>query len=784
MDLVSWLVNPSPALVWGLLSRGLGLVFLISFASLRPQLLPIAGANGIMPIRDALAAIARDFPGPRRFVYFPSLLWLDASDRALRLSLWSGLAAALSVVIGGPQAPWALFFCYLVYLSFDRAITLVYPWDALLFEAGFWGAFLPATELLPSIDAVAAPDPAVAWAYRLLVFRVIFGFGKHKFLGSTREDSGFLKGFFITQPLPTSLGWLAHKLPMPLLKLALLGMFAVELIVPLAVFFPGPWCALAGLSLIGLMIAIWLTGNFGYFNPLMIVLALSWFDSETARQFSFGALFSLHGPVFVHAVFVLHTLLWMLAFPFNTFCAFTWPMWPAWQRVRPRVLTALLPLSRAFTPFRLAHPYGVFPPYSPPSARVTIVTEATWDDRRWHELEHRFWPTKETSRPRWCAPHHERLDQGMVYESAGLSEMNVYRTMMGRWDPYGHGGPSFAQTLLRRILQGDVPGDRFYDRSLERQWGPPRAVRVRSYMLEPTSIAEARAGGRFWRRTLIGPHFPPMRLEPDGWQPPLPTPELWHLDDVVWLRRSALGRLMRRAAKGEDPHALVREGAPELSAGDVALFWTELLAHVPTELRHGWTGLRAEVWALRERYGHPQLHRFERIAGRYAALLFAKIEPLFLEPGAHGAALPEPLRTRLTTNYYVRLLSYHIVCEGRERYEAVLRTPESACEEAARMSMYSGHLLQALFRYETLNYQSHMLRLLAVWTKWEGRPTPNAEEERKLARARAFEEWLWAKLDVHEFLRAQFTSEEDRLDVAEQLPHFRLTPNHEIVRAS
>ncbi len=780
MERFAWLANPSPELIWGLLSRGIGLVFLISFVSLWPQVLPIAGRTGIMPIHDALRAIERDFSRPRRWLYFPTLLWLDASDTTLRGLVAGGILAALSAIVGGPHAPYALFFCYLVYLSLDRAITFVYPWDALLFESGFWGAFLPATELLPSVAAVAAPDPAVAWVYRMLVFRVIFGFGKHKFLGTTHEDSGFLKGFFITQPLPTYLGWLAHKQPMPILKLSLFGMFVVELVVPLAVFVPGLWCSLAGLSLIGLMIAIWLTGNFGYFNPLMIVLALSWFDNTTAQQFSFVALVSAQGPVFVHALFMLYTALWILAFPFNTFCAFTWPMWAAWLRVRPRLFTWPIAFARAFAPLRLAHAYGVFPPYSPPSARVTIVTEATWDDQTWHELEHRFWPTKETSKPKWCAPHHERFDQGVVYEAVGLSEMNIYRNMIGRWDPYGHGGPSFPQTLLYRMLRGDVPGDRFYDRRLERERGAPRALRVRSYILEPTSIAESRASGRFWRRGLIGPHFPPLRLE-QAWNPPLPAPELWHLDDVIWLRRSRFGQLMRRVRAGEDAHVLVREGARELAA-DVELFWSQLLPGVPAPLRQSWAGLRACVGELRQRYGRDQLHRFERIAGRYAALLFAKLEPLALDAKAGLASPANPSQAKLKINYYVRLLSCQIVAEGRDAYDAVMRRPELAREHAERMTMQAGHLFQALFRYENLVYQSQMLRLLAAWTYWEGRPALTPAQQPARARSRAFEEWLWGKLDLTEFFKAQFTTEEDRLDIPEQWPRFRLAHDHEIVR--
>src|SRR5688500_17691015 len=102
MELLNRLAYLDPPLVWGLVSRGIGLVFLISFASLSWQVLPTAGARGITPIKDSLAAIAAHFPTWKRFLYFPSLLWLNQSDGFLRALPWIGMLAALGIIIGGP----------------------------------------------------------------------------------------------------------------------------------------------------------------------------------------------------------------------------------------------------------------------------------------------------------------------------------------------------------------------------------------------------------------------------------------------------------------------------------------------------------------------------------------------------------------------------------------------------------------------------------------------------------------------------------------------------------
>ena len=69
----------TPELVWGLFTRGLGVVFLISFASLAGQIVACAGPRGGVPIGPRLAKMAEDFPTWRRFYYFPTLLWLNSS---------------------------------------------------------------------------------------------------------------------------------------------------------------------------------------------------------------------------------------------------------------------------------------------------------------------------------------------------------------------------------------------------------------------------------------------------------------------------------------------------------------------------------------------------------------------------------------------------------------------------------------------------------------------------------------------------------------------------------
>src|SRR5262249_59610528 len=126
-----------------------------------------------------------------------TLLWLGSSDRCLRALVLVGMAGAVWVVVGGPWSGLGLLIAWACYLALQHAVGLAYPWECLLLEAGFLALFLPAPNALPDWSASAAPLPAITWAFRWLLFRMVFGFGKLKFHGVNRKELGYLKAFFV-----------------------------------------------------------------------------------------------------------------------------------------------------------------------------------------------------------------------------------------------------------------------------------------------------------------------------------------------------------------------------------------------------------------------------------------------------------------------------------------------------------------------------------------------------------------------------------------------------------
>src|SRR5690606_31680645 len=115
---------------------------------------------------------------------------------------------------------------------------------------------------------------------RWLLFRLMLESGLVKLASGDPvwHNLTALNFHFETQPLPTWIGWFAHQLPDGALKAATFAMFAIELAVPWLIFAPRRLRLFAFFPLVGLQVVILLTGNYGFFNYLTIVLCFSLLD--------------------------------------------------------------------------------------------------------------------------------------------------------------------------------------------------------------------------------------------------------------------------------------------------------------------------------------------------------------------------------------------------------------------------------------------------------------------------------------------------------------------------
>ena len=466
--------------------RGLGLVYLLAFASFWSQAEGLVGSRGILPVADTLEW-AREALGPAAWWHLPTVLWLDAGDPALHALCAAGCAAALLAVAGVAPAA-ALALCWLAYLSVYVAGQqfLSYQWDALLLEAGVLGVLWAPLAWRPRRVWEPPPPRAVTWLLRWLIFRLMWSSGVVKLLSGDPAWRGLtaMEHHYQTQPIPAWTSWFVHHLPGPVHTAETLAMFGVELILPFAVFGPRRLrlAAAAGFALLQLGIAA--TGNYGFFNLLTLVLCLPLLDDA-----AFGRPATDEGGG-----------------------GRSWPRWLLWPTTAlilclsglqmgrtlgldVRRAGPLYELQRRLSPLHLSSSYGLFAAMT--TTRPEIVLEGSRDGVEWRTYRFRYKPTGLDRRPSFAGPHMPRLDWQMWFAALRGFER-------ARW----------FHAFATRLLEGSPPvlellaGDPFAD------GGPPRYLRAHLFEYR-FSDGEARRRGLWWQRTLLGPYAPVLSLRGD-----------------------------------------------------------------------------------------------------------------------------------------------------------------------------------------------------------------------------------------------------------------------------
>ena len=161
---------------------------------------------------------------------------------------------------------------------------LSFQWDGLLLETGLLALLWAPPGWRPSRQEPPASAP-VRWLLVFLLFKLMFLSGATKLLSGdpTWRHLTALDYHFETQPLPTWPGWYAHQFPGWTHRLGTAGMFVVELGAPWLLFAPSRFRSLryAGVAaLVLLQAGIALTGNYGFFNLLAIVLCIPALDDR------------------------------------------------------------------------------------------------------------------------------------------------------------------------------------------------------------------------------------------------------------------------------------------------------------------------------------------------------------------------------------------------------------------------------------------------------------------------------------------------------------------------
>jgi hypothetical protein len=472
--------------------RVLGVVYLAAFWSLATQIVGLIGHDGILPAAEYMervrAYVAAENIGLDRYRLLPTICWLGASDVVLRALCLGGVALAALLVIGIlPAVVLPLLWIDYLSLSVVGRDFLSFQWDALLLEAGLLGMLIAPLTLR---DRRCSPEDSPrlgVWLMLWLLFRLMFGSGAVKLASGdpTWRNLTALLFHYETQPIPTPLAWYAHQLPAWFNKGSTAAVLAIELIAPLLIFLSRRLRHAAFGLLVGLQVAIAMTGNYAFFNLLAVALCVFLLDDARSRS----APRSLGGP-YAH-VFTLRRVLSIVvavvtvpvsAMALASRIGLEWPVWPL-----------VAPVAEAIAPFRSVNTYGLFAVMT--MTRPEIIIEGSDDGIGWKAYEFAYKAGDLHRRPPWVAPHQPRLDWQMWFAALGSYDSEPW-----------------FQRFCRRLLEGspDVLRLLAYDPFAGRA---PRYIRATLYQYRFSDRAAWRADGVWWTRERLGEYSPVLSLD-------------------------------------------------------------------------------------------------------------------------------------------------------------------------------------------------------------------------------------------------------------------------------
>jgi hypothetical protein len=405
--------RPRHALSHELFVRAMGGVALLAWLSLHAQLAGLFGPNGLAPIEARVAAlVARD--GPEAMFEAPSVFFLIGGSLAsLEAVVLLGELAAGLLALGVLPGPLALL-SFALYLSF---VSLGWPflplqWDTLLCEALVLAALVGRWRGGSRPASLRDPDPVVSFVAMSLVTRLMLASGLAKLLSGdpTWRDGSALAFHHWTQPLPSPLAPWLHALPAPLHALATYATLALELGVPCLVLL-GPRARRVSAALsVGLMLAIGLSGNYGFFGLLTAALCLPLVDDAAILR---GLPWLARVPVAAAPArrrlpALAYGALGGLAFAQSMGLVLPAPVQDATDRVGR---------------LHLAGHYGLFAVMT--TDRPELLLEASLEaasEGPWEAYDFAYKPGDPTRGPRWCVPHLPRLDWMLWFAALGASE--------------------------------------------------------------------------------------------------------------------------------------------------------------------------------------------------------------------------------------------------------------------------------------------------------------------------------------------------------------------------
>ena len=481
---------PPPPTYWltrFMILRLLGAMYAVAFLVAVNQVVPLIGADGLLPLGIFLERISQALGSDGAgFIRLPSVFWAWHSDTALITVAWAGFLLSCIVVAGYANAL-LLAVLWLLYMSFVHVGQDWYGfgWEIQLIETGFLAIFLRPL-LDPRPFPRRAPPMPVIVLFRWLIFRIMLGAGLIKVRGDEIWRNGTaLYYHFETQPLPGPLSRWFHFLPRSALKIGLWFNWLGELVAPWFVFWPRLARHIAGTVIVLFQVNIFLSGNLSFLNLLTIIPALACFDDgcwsrllprKLVHRAEAAAQRAEPSQPMLTTAWIVTGLIAILSF-------------------RP-VINMLSPgqiMNTSFDPLDLVNTYGAFGTVG--QERLNVVFEGTSDEdstdlANWKPYPYKGLPVNPDQRPPQVAPYQLRLDWQMWF--AAMSTPDEY---------------PWTFNLVAKLLHND-PGAISLFAGNPFPGKPPRYIRAILYRYDFAKPGNAE--GRWWNRERLNIWMPAM----------------------------------------------------------------------------------------------------------------------------------------------------------------------------------------------------------------------------------------------------------------------------------
>ncbi|EDQ90526.1 uncharacterized protein MONBRDRAFT_31918 [Monosiga brevicollis MX1] len=307
---------------------------------------------------------------------------------------------------------------------------------------------------------------------------------------------------------------------MEAVALSTVGVYVVEIGLPFLFFIPSKRVRLsAGLAQAALMLFIFVTGNYNFFNILTAVLSIPLFydtASIAAMHIYFGAAVfwdeatglrvttQIQFTKAQFATFVTQSMHLGIAVGVAGFALnLLFTTWSTLRRSSPLAGYRGWEYAQAAESWTrelsVVNSYGLFRRMTGVGGRPELTVEGSVDGRHWEELLFRYKPNRPQDTLPFLAPHQPRVDWQMWFAALGSIRQNVWlqslavRLLEGRPDVYG---------LLAQSQASELWADPSH---------PPLYVRIRAWTYSYTSTDQ---GNAWWKRELQeGMYLEPVNLQ-------------------------------------------------------------------------------------------------------------------------------------------------------------------------------------------------------------------------------------------------------------------------------